>query len=169
MCANCNVLRSENRELKRQMGLEVAREHISGLKRELDLTGREAVIALALYESARSLPVERLRDIAMIESMNGVAVIMWKLRAKLGGPDSISKAQKTGAYAMSAAGRAVMQAALARERIAVNDLMETSSVDIPMAIAVLAGRLAHGAGAVTAIDTLGRISTQLEAHRGHRG
>lgn len=169
MCLNCDALRKENQRLKRQLGKESQRNAAQVLAREFGLTATETTILMTLFETRRAVSRDEICSTCSVASPNAVSIHAIHIRAKLpeGFLDETAKGVRMG-YRLTAKGRAYIQEILAKERISMNALMDTDATEAPLGLAILAGRLAHELGAAAAIATLGRISQQLEAHRGSR-
>lgn len=165
MCTNCEVLRAENRKLLKQLGQVADKDRIFTLKRDLGLQPMQAQIVALLFETKRVLSRDDICRMAGVASDNAVSIHMSYIKSAL--PEGSLEIRN--GYRLTLIGRGYLQEILAKERISAASLQTTDVVDAPIGLAILAGRMAHDLGADAAIKALGRISEQLEAHRGHRG
>ena len=163
-CSNCKALRENVRELRMQLGLDADRHLVMTLNQRLGIKNMEAMILAALYTSKRALSAEHLVTLTNCAGVGAIATHVSRIRAAIG-RDAILP-RKPRSYMITGQGRQAVETAMHAQRIAMEALMNTETVNIPTAMAVLAGRLAHERGAPAAMEALARISQQLEAHGG---
>lgn len=163
-CERCAELEEEIRHLKRERGADAETHDVVALRRHGHLTGMQARLCLAMYRTRRVMTINALLDVCEINSDLALKTHIHRIRTAFGAGAIVT--EKGRGYGLSALGLEKVGHALGEERLQIDALVSTEPVDVPVAIAILAGRHAHQAGAGAAIQTLERIINQLEAHRG---